>query len=65
MQVLPLLAASIADADGWSLEALEHALAKAIRFNGSARAGVSADTLRYYERRGLLRPAGRRPVTSR
>lgn len=26
----------------------------------AARAGVSADTLRYYERRGLLRPSGRR-----
>lgn len=26
----------------------------------AALAGVSADTLRYYERRGLLRPAGRR-----
>jgi DNA-binding transcriptional MerR regulator len=26
----------------------------------AARAGVSADTLRYYERRGLLKPSGRR-----
>jgi DNA-binding transcriptional MerR regulator len=26
----------------------------------AARAGVSADTLRYYERRGLLQPSGRR-----
>lgn len=26
----------------------------------ATRAGVSADTLRYYERRGLLRPSGRR-----
>ena len=26
----------------------------------AALAGVSADTLRYYERRGLLQPAGRR-----
>ena len=26
----------------------------------AARAGVSVDALRYYERRGLLRPAGRR-----
>ena len=26
----------------------------------AARAGVSADALRYYERRGLLRPSGRR-----
>ncbi len=42
VSVLPLLAAAIEDADGWSLEAMEHALAKAIRFNGAARAGVSA-----------------------
>ena len=42
VQVLPLLADALHGADGWSLEALEHALAKAIRFNGSARAAVSA-----------------------
>jgi L-Ala-D/L-Glu epimerase len=42
VEVLPLLAAVLTDADGWSLEALEHALARAIRFNGSARAAVSA-----------------------
>ena len=42
VDVLPLLAAELEGADGWSLEALEHALARAIRFNGSARAGVSA-----------------------
>ncbi len=42
VQVLPLLADALADTDGWSLEALEHALARAIRFNGAARAAVSA-----------------------
>jgi L-Ala-D/L-Glu epimerase len=41
VQVLPLLAAAIEKMDGWSLEAMEHALAKTVRFNGSARAGVS------------------------
>ena len=40
--VLPMLGAAIEGMDGWSLEAMEHALGKAIRFNGSARAGVSA-----------------------
>jgi L-alanine-DL-glutamate epimerase-like enolase superfamily enzyme len=42
VQVLPILSHAIEGADGWSLEAMEHALARAIRFNGSARAGVSA-----------------------
>ena len=42
VQVLPILAKAIEGMDGWSLEAMEHALARAIRFNGSARAGVSA-----------------------
>jgi len=42
VSVLPLLAAVLEDADGWSLEALEHGLARAIRFNASARAAVSA-----------------------
>jgi L-alanine-DL-glutamate epimerase-like enolase superfamily enzyme len=42
VDVLPLLANAIAEMDGWSLEAMEHALARAIRFNGAARAGVSA-----------------------
>ena len=41
VDVLPLLAAVLEKADGWSLEALEQALARAIRFNGSARAGIS------------------------
>ncbi len=40
--VMPVLGAVIEDADGWSLEALERALAKAISFNASARAAVSA-----------------------
>src|SRR5688500_16875302 len=40
--VLPVLAPLLQDADGWSLEALERAMAKAIRFNASARAAVSA-----------------------
>ena len=40
--VMPVLAAVIEDADDWSLEALERALAKAISFNASARAAVSA-----------------------
>jgi MerR family mercuric resistance operon transcriptional regulator len=31
----------------------------------AARAGVSVDALRYYERRGLLRPTGRRASGSR
>jgi len=42
VDVLPLFAEVLDGADGWSLEAIEHALAKAIRFNGSARAAVSA-----------------------
>lgn len=41
VDVLPLLAEALAGMDGWSLDAMEHAMAKAIRFNGSARAGVS------------------------
>jgi L-Ala-D/L-Glu epimerase len=40
--VLPVLAPLLREADGWSLEALEQAMAKAIRFNASARAAVSA-----------------------
>ena len=42
VDVLPLLAQTLDGTDGWSLEALEHGLAHAIRFNGSARAAVSA-----------------------
>jgi L-Ala-D/L-Glu epimerase len=42
VSVLPALGATLEGADGWSLEALEHGLARAIRFNGSARAAVSA-----------------------
>ncbi len=42
VDVLPILADALDGADGWSLEAIEHALARAIRFNGSARAAVSA-----------------------
>ena len=42
VDVLPLLAGAIEKMDGWSLEAMDHALSKVIRFNGSARAGVSA-----------------------
>jgi L-alanine-DL-glutamate epimerase-like enolase superfamily enzyme len=41
VDVLPKLAAALEDADGWSLEALEHALTRAMRFNGSARAALS------------------------
>jgi L-alanine-DL-glutamate epimerase-like enolase superfamily enzyme len=41
VSVLPLLAGVLEGADGWSLEAVEHGLAKAIRFNASARAAVS------------------------
>jgi L-alanine-DL-glutamate epimerase-like enolase superfamily enzyme len=41
VDVLPLLGEALAGTDGWSLEALEHRLAKAIRFNGAARAAVS------------------------
>ena len=40
--VMPVLAPLLREADGWSLEALEQAMAKAIRFNASARAAVSA-----------------------
>jgi L-alanine-DL-glutamate epimerase-like enolase superfamily enzyme len=42
VSVLPVLASVLENADGWSLEALEHGMAKAIRFNASARAAVSA-----------------------
>jgi L-alanine-DL-glutamate epimerase-like enolase superfamily enzyme len=42
VDVLPLLGAALEGSDGWSLEALEHRLAKAIRFNGAARTAVSA-----------------------
>ena len=42
VDVLPLLANTLDGTDGWSLEAIEHGLARAIRFNGSARAAVSA-----------------------
>ena len=42
VQVLPLLAAAIENADAWSLDAIENTLASTVRFNGSARAGVSA-----------------------
>ncbi|MEO7454728.1 MAG: dipeptide epimerase [Gemmatimonadaceae bacterium] len=42
VSVMPLLAAAIEKMDGWSLEAMEHTLAKTVRFNGSARCGVSA-----------------------
>jgi L-alanine-DL-glutamate epimerase-like enolase superfamily enzyme len=36
-----MLADALQGSDGWTLEAAEHALAKAIRFNGAARAAVS------------------------
>ena len=42
LNVLPLLGEVLQGTDGWSLEALEHALARAIRFNGAARAAVSS-----------------------
>ena len=42
VSVLPLLAHVVEGADGWSLEALERSMAKAIGFNASARAAVSA-----------------------
>jgi L-alanine-DL-glutamate epimerase-like enolase superfamily enzyme len=41
VSVLPALAAVLDGTDGWSLEALEHGLARAIRFNGAARSAVS------------------------
>jgi L-Ala-D/L-Glu epimerase len=41
VDVLPMLAEALEGSDGWSLEAAERALEKAIRFNGSARAAVS------------------------
>jgi L-Ala-D/L-Glu epimerase len=40
--VMPLLAQVLEAADAWSLEALEHTMAKTIRYNASARAAVSA-----------------------
>jgi L-Ala-D/L-Glu epimerase / N-acetyl-D-glutamate racemase len=39
---LPTYAAVLEGADAWSLEALENAMAKAMRFNASARSAVSA-----------------------
>jgi L-alanine-DL-glutamate epimerase-like enolase superfamily enzyme len=42
MASLPAYAAVLEGADAWSLEALEHAMAKALRFNASARTAVSA-----------------------
>jgi L-alanine-DL-glutamate epimerase-like enolase superfamily enzyme len=42
VDVLPRFGAVLDGADGWSLEAIEHELAKVIRFNGSARAAISA-----------------------
>ena len=39
---LPAYAAVLEGADGWSLEALEQQMAKAMRFNASARSAVSA-----------------------
>jgi L-alanine-DL-glutamate epimerase-like enolase superfamily enzyme len=42
VDVLPLLADALQGTDGWSIEAIEHALARTIRFNGAARAAVSA-----------------------
>jgi L-Ala-D/L-Glu epimerase len=42
VDVLPLLADALQGTDGWSVEAIEHALARAIRFNGAAHAAVSA-----------------------
>jgi L-alanine-DL-glutamate epimerase-like enolase superfamily enzyme len=39
---LPAYAAVIEGASAWSLEALEHAMAKALRFNASARGAGSA-----------------------
>ncbi|HEX7560086.1 MAG TPA: dipeptide epimerase, partial [Usitatibacter sp.] len=42
VEVLPMLAAVLDGADGWSIEAFEQKLSTVIRFNGSARAAVSA-----------------------
>ncbi len=42
VDVMPLLGAALEGSSGWSLEALEQGLAKAVRFNGAARAAVSA-----------------------
>ena len=42
VDVLPMLADALEGTDGWSLEALEHTLARTIRFNGAARAAMSA-----------------------
>ena len=42
VDVLPVLARALEGTDAWSLEAIEHALARAIRYNGAAHAAVSA-----------------------
>jgi L-alanine-DL-glutamate epimerase-like enolase superfamily enzyme len=42
MAALPAYAAVLEGTSAWSLEALEHAMAKTLRFNASARAAVSA-----------------------
>ena len=42
MAALPAYAAVLEVADAWSLEAIEHAMAKTLRFNASARSAVSA-----------------------
>ena len=42
MAALPAYAAVLEGADAWSLEAIEQAMAKALRFNASARSAVSA-----------------------
>jgi L-Ala-D/L-Glu epimerase len=42
MAALPAYATVLEGADAWSLEAIEHAMAKTLRFNASARSAVSA-----------------------
>ncbi len=42
VNMLPILEGAISATESWSLEAAEQALARAVRFNGAARAGVSA-----------------------
>jgi L-Ala-D/L-Glu epimerase len=42
MAALPAYATVLKGADAWSLEAIEHAMAKTLRFNASARSAVSA-----------------------
>jgi L-alanine-DL-glutamate epimerase-like enolase superfamily enzyme len=56
VDVLPMLAEVLTDADGWSLEALEHGLARAHPVNRAGRAGgCGARHHQLGQRRGVAR----------